>query len=434
MRGSLRAAIAQTVLDQLVDAAVVVDRDLKPIAWNARYLQQLGLRQQQFMRRLESASPRCCDLLRLEVCREGCLAQRVLTQRKPVRVDEIAGWVETMPDDKMTFIVNASPVVDEQGEIVGTLEVYRDVTGEARIQARYKALLEEERKRSVSLEEQVRLRTEQLQQSINQLEQTRDRLIQAEKLSSLGQLVAGVAHEINNPTSFIYGNMRFLSEHATALLKMLDFATAEANLAPTAREELHRLMTELEIDYVRDDLFKIIDAISTGAERITAIVRDLRRYVHNGSADERATVDLARCLDMALSFFKFEIRGIHGLERAFDPATPKVVGNEGQLSQVVINLVANSVHAVGPEGRIRVELRPHDNGACIVVQDNGAGIPEEHLLKVFDPFFTTKPVGEGTGMGLAIAHSIVDRHGGTIGVTSKVGAGTTFTVWLPAAP
>ena len=432
LRGGLRASNAQEVLDQLTDAAIVVDNELRPVAWNARYLQQVGLRQQQFQRRLKTGL-RCCDLLRLELCETNCLAAQVRQQRRPQRVDEIEGWVESAPEDKMTFIVNASPVYDDQGVIVGTLEIYRDVTAEARIQSRYKALLDTERRRAEVLEEEVRNRTRDLEASVIELKSTRAQLIQAEKLSSLGQLVAGVAHEINNPTSFIYGNIKFLTEHVQALLKIVDFAQAPGTIDQAMVDAWNELLANTEIDYVRDDVFKVIAAMTTGAERVASIVRDLRRYVHKGASDGMAPTDVVRCLDTSLGLLKLELRGLHKVEQSYEPNPPQVLANEGQLSQVFVNLIVNAIHAVrGRDGVIKVVLTCRDGGVCVEISDNGVGIPEANLLKVFDPFFTTKPVGEGTGMGLAIAHSIVDSHKGTIKVRSEVGVGTTFTVWIPA--
>ncbi len=433
IRGGVRVDHAQEVLDQLTDAAIVVDTELRPMAWNARYLQQVGLRQQQFQRRL-TAGLRCCDLLRLEVCETACLAMQVRQQRRSQRIDEIQGWVEGAPEDKMTFIVNSAPVYDQSGVIVGTLEIYRDVTAEARIQSRYKALLDAERRRAELLEEEVRNRTRDLEASVIELKNTRAQLIQAEKLSSLGQLVAGVAHEINNPTSFIYGNIKFLTEHVEALIKIVDFAASPGTIDAAKRAAWDELLVESELDYVRDDVLKVISAMSTGAERVASIVRDLRRYVHKGASDAMVATDVKRCLETSLALLKLDMRGLHALEHTFAAEVPQVLANEGQLSQVFVNLLVNAVHAVrGRDGVIKIKLENADGGVLVEISDNGVGIPEANMLKVFDPFFTTKPVGEGTGMGLAIAHSIVESHKGRIRVRSEPGVGTTFTVWIPAA-
>jgi len=172
-------------------------------------------------------------------------------------------------------------------------------------------------------------------------------------------------------------------------------------------------------------------SIRTGTERASAIVRDLRTFIHGGS-QQRAPIELTHCIDTTWNLLSHEARGRITLLRKFDPVPP-VIGNEGQINQVFMNLLMNAIHAIKTTGSIAVRVQERDGGVCVDVEDDGVGISDPDLLKVFDPFFTTKPVGQGTGLGLSISYSIVDAHGGKITVKSKVGEGATFTVWLPAS-
>ena len=236
----------QALLDQLTDAAVVVDRELRPIAWNSRYLQQLGQRAGQFKRRLADEGVRCHGLLHLDLCETRCLAKRSWTSKRATREDEVGGRV-TGSDEALTFIVTTAPVINGEGASVGALEIYRDVTAEARIQARYTMLLDEERKRSELLEIKVKERTVELEKSIEELTSTREQLIQSAKLSSLGQLVAGVAHEINNPINFISGNLPFLREHIDSMLQIIDFVLRVPKIEANDAAVLQDLLKKFEL-------------------------------------------------------------------------------------------------------------------------------------------------------------------------------------------
>ena len=334
--------------------------------------------------------------------------------------------VENPPET--TVIVSATPLTLASGTVV-VLEAYRDVTAEARIQARYKLLLERERERAQLLEEQVRARTADLQRSLDELVKTRAQLIQSEKLSSLGQLVAGIAHEINNPINFVYGNSEFLDGYVAAFLKLIA-AYEVCELTADDRQRIDALRKEVDFEYLKTDVAPLVKSMRTGAERAACIIRDLRAFMR-GRPHERVPIDLAAGINQTITLLAHETKDRIKIEREGFADAPKVYGNEGQLNQVIMNLLLNAVQAIQGEGVITIRLRPENDGVAIDVQDTGVGISEENLLKVFDPFFTTKPVGQGTGLGLSLSYSIVDAHGGQITVKSEPGKGATFTVWLP---
>ncbi len=345
-------------------------------------------------------------------------------------MDEIVGRSAAVADGgESTFIVSASAVPDGCGGVLAVLESYRDVTAEARIQARYKTLLDNERRRAETLEDQVRARTADLERSLDELRATRAALIQSEKLSSLGQLIAGIAHEINNPINFIYGNIEFLRDYVERFI-MLIRAYESATLSGADGSRIAALRSEIEFDFIVGDVIALLKSVRIGADRAAGIIRDLRSFVRGGP-EEKNPIDLRRCVEQTLALLTHETKDriVVRLEGP-DDLSP-VMGKEGEINQVLMNLLVNAVQATPGKGTVTVRFREQDHGVAVDVADTGVGISEENLLKVFDPFFTTKPVGQGTGLGLSLSHSIVSGHGGKLTVRSRPGEGATFTLWLP---
>jgi len=280
------------------------------------------------------------------------------------------------------------------------------------------------------LEDKVAARTRDLQDALTELRETQAQLVHQEKMASVGQFVAGIAHEVNNPLSFIEGNLHFLREYAETLASALGAYEKEtAGADPELRERLAAIREDLDVAYVLEDLEKIFDGCADGVQRTTALVQDLRTFsrVDDG---ECLPVDLNEALDATLNILGSRLGGIT-LVRDYGNL-PHVECLAGQLNQVFLNLVANAADAVGDEGHIT--LRTRDLGSdwvCIEVEDDGCGMPQEDLEKIFDPFFTTKDVGRGTGLGLSVSYGIVQRHTGRIEAQSEPGRGTCFRLELP---
>jgi signal transduction histidine kinase len=268
----------------------------------------------------------------------------------------------------------------------------------------YEALVE----LNASLERRVRERTAELEAAYRDLKAAETHLVQSEKMASLGRLVAGVAHEINNPVSFIASSIAPLRRRLERAVK-----------APPT--DATRLLTEAR---------ELIDIMARGAERTAAIVRDLRSFSRLEEA-VRKSVDLREGLDVTLRLLESRWRDRVTVHRDFEDV-PLVDCDPGQVNQVFMNLLANACDATPDGGSIWVSTRLDGDDACVTIRDDGPGMPPDILGRVFEPFFTTKDVGSGTGLGLAIAHGIVTAHGGRIEVESAVGNGTTFRVRLPA--
>jgi len=267
-----------------------------------------------------------------------------------------------------------------------------------------------------------------LRRAYEALKTAQAQLVQQEKMASLGRLIAGVAHELNNPISFVYGNVHALSKYSERISAYLE--AIHRGCDDGRREELRR---SLRIDETLGDLPALIEGTAEGAQRVADIVRSLKRLSFSGSAKAEA-FDLGEVVGKAVQWSASGQRG--GAAIGTELTTPLPVrGNAGQLHQVIVNLVENAIDAVAarPGGHLSVSGTVEAGEVVLVIDDNGPGIPDTIMTKVFDPFFTTKPVGKGTGLGLWISYGIIRDHGGALEAANRPGGGARFTIRLPAA-
>lgn len=263
----------------------------------------------------------------------------------------------------------------------------------------------------------------------SELEHVQVQMLHSEKMASLGQLAAGVAHELNNPAGFIYGNMELLHTCAAGLERLLKFYD-NAQLPVPLASEIEAIKEEIDYEHSLVDLRSIINDCHGGAERIRDVVQNLRLFSRLDEAEFKK-VDLHEGLESTIRLLsQYFGPGRITLERDYTDL-PRVDCYAGQLNQVWVNLLVNAAQAMNGEGTARVVTRRENVMAVVSISDTGRGIAPEHLKKIFDPFFTTKAVGEGTGLGLSITYGIIERHGGTINIESRLGEGTTFTVAIP---
>ncbi len=260
------------------------------------------------------------------------------------------------------------------------------------------------------------------------LKRTQQQLLHSEKMASLGQLVAGVAHELNNPISFVLGNVHALSKYSERLRTYL--AAMHAHEPEAVLDEMRR---KLRIEHLLADLPSLIEGTLEGAQRTADIVHGLKRFSAMDS-EERKPVNLVEVIERAIHWVqKGRSAPVEVQWQAGETCT--VMGSAGQLQQVMMNLLQNGFDAVGQREapRIVVSLERADGTVRVALRDNGPGIPPEHLLRIFDPFFTTKPVGKGTGLGLSISYGIVEQHGGRLSARNVEGGGAEFVLELPQA-
>jgi signal transduction histidine kinase len=262
-----------------------------------------------------------------------------------------------------------------------------------------------------------------------ELKTMQSQLIHQEKMASLGRLVAGIAHELNNPINFVHGNLPYLRQYVDELKKVI---AATDSLPLEHRQPVEELKNKLKYDFLVTDLDNIIADLNEGSGRIRHIIRDLRSFSRLDEAElKEASVQegIESTLKILSQYYgkdKIQVRADYG-------NLPQILCYPGQLNQVWMNLLGNAAQAMSqvsaPEVKIKGELE--DNYVLVSIQDSGTGIKNADQSKIFDPFFTTKPVGQGTGLGLSICHSIIERHGGQIWFESEEGKGTTFFVRLP---
>ncbi|MFW6147705.1 MAG: ATP-binding protein [Thermodesulfobacteriota bacterium] len=300
---------------------------------------------------------------------------------------------------------------------------------------------------SQNLEKMVKKRTAELEQAFMDLKKTQSQLIQSEKLASIGQLAAGIAHEINTPTQYAGDNVRFLRDAFNDLNILFE---KYVHLPQTLKEgmpveelvkEVNFTIEETDLDYLKDEIPRAIEQTLEGMERISEIVRSMKEFSHPGVKDKTA-VDINRAIETTITVSRNEWKYVSEMETDLDPSLPLVPCLPGELNQVFLNLIINAAQAIADKteggsagkGIIRISTRKDGHYVEIRFSDTGTGIPEEIHAKIFEPFFTTKEVGAGTGQGLAISRSvIVEKHGGDLWFETESGKGTTFIIRLPVA-
>ncbi|RLJ19296.1 histidine kinase [bacterium endosymbiont of Escarpia laminata] len=308
-----------------------------------------------------------------------------------------------------------TPLKNEQGKSTGILVIFWDITEQ-------KAAEQERQMMEVQLRH-------------------------AQKLEAVGQLAAGIAHEINTPTQFINDNTCFLQQSFAdygrlfAAYERLTDAAASGTVPKRQVNEVRTLAEEIDIDYLQEEVPQAVEQSLEGLERITRIVRAMKEFSHPGT-EEKTPTDLNRAIETTIDVSRSEWKYSAELITELDPALPQVPVLVGEFNQVMLNLIVNAAHAIGDVvgesgemGEIRITTRRDGEWAEITICDTGKGVPKAIQKRIFDPFFTTKEVGKGTGQGLSVAWSvIVDKHGGAIDVESEEGKGTTFIIRLPVKP
>jgi signal transduction histidine kinase len=282
----------------------------------------------------------------------------------------------------------------------------------------------------------LKLKNEELTQINIEMKETQQQLLQAEKMASVGQLAAGVAHEINNPIGFVSSNLSTLKDYVSLYSLLKHEASNVVSAGEDQKDDaIYRLNTFLEskdFDFINEDIGELVDESSEGLNRVSEIVSGLKLFSRVDS-DDRQLFDINACLKTTLNMVKNELKYDCDIETDFGKL-PKTLINVGQLNQVFTNLLINAGHAIKASqnfGKLRLATKSDASHIYIEIEDNGTGMSEETLHKIFNPFFTTKPEGSGTGLGLSISFGIIEDHGGSLSAKSKLGEGSTFQITLP---
>ncbi len=366
------------------------------------------------------------DLILLDVMMPGMDGFDVLTRLRQT------------PATRDIPVILVTALMDEDSEqrgfALGAADYIHKPIRAAVVNARVQVQLEAKAARDMLDHNNQRLR-HKVEHGAQALEKTQLQLLQAEKMASLGQLAAGVAHEINNPVGFVGSNLGTLTTYVGDLLALVDaYERAVSSLPdPTPFAEPAAQRRQLDFDFLREDILSLLRESVEGVDRVRRIVSDLKDYSHTSST-EWHWADLHHGLESTLNMARNQFKYHCTVVKEFGELPP-VYCLGSQLNQVFMNLIVNAAQAIPDQGLITLRTgRKGDDAVWISVTDTGKGIPATDLQRVFEPFYTTKPVGQGTGLGLSLSWGIVERHHGHIEVSSEVGKGTTFTITLPIEP
>ena len=269
-----------------------------------------------------------------------------------------------------------------------------------------------------------------LEQANFEIKETQSQLIQSAKMISLGQVVAGVAHELNNPIGYIYSNMHHLLDYVKKIETLFEqYQQKMKSLPKQEKEELEQLEKMLEIDFILKDMRELTHSCVEGAKRTKEIVLGLRTFSRT-EEKQKGPADIHEGIKSTLKLLSSELKDRIEIHEDY-AELPPIDCYLTQINQVLMNLLVNASQSIQKKGDIWIKTFRDKNSVCIEIKDNGSGIESSEIDKIFDPFFTTKKIGEGTGLGLSIAYNIVKQHGGHIEVTSTLGVGTVFQIYLP---
>lgn len=367
---------------------------------------------------------------------------------------EVEDFFPHMGESGRWLFFSAAPLRDGKGRVIGAIETLQDVTKRKlaerklhQVQVDLEHLvakrtaqlvqanirLEDDIRKREAAEAELLRRNAELTELNEKLSMAQEQLMQSEKLASIGQLAAGVAHEINNPIGYIYSNFAALEQYFAALLEMLAaYEDMERGITDQeAHERLKLLRQRVEFDYLKNDLPYLMEESREGLIRVRKIVQDLKDFSRVDSYLQWQWADIRQGIDSTLNIVNNEIKYKADVVKEYG-TVPEIECLPSQINQVVMNMVVNAVQAIGAErGRIVIRTGSDQTHVWLEVEDNGCGMTKDIMLRIFDPFFTTKPVGKGTGLGLSLSYGIVQKHQGRIEVRSEVGKGSCFRVILP---
>jgi two-component system NtrC family sensor kinase len=422
------------VLDSLKEEIVSLDRDHNIVSTNKAFAARLQSSPQ------DVVAKNCFDKTFFRnnfLSDDGIQAMVTAVFAKGTGITEL--FTGRDDDGNTTYHqISCLPIQNDLNAVFQVVIVSQDITEGRRKTAEIHSLNQQ----LVATSAKIEAQNTELKDTLKRLEETQTHMIQSEKMASIGQLAAGVAHEINNPTGFVSSNLKTLLDYQEGIAQLIGkyhALTDEINndgnhdgIPESIHQRIQEISAfeeEIDIAYVMEDITDLIGDCREGTERIKKIVIDLKDFAHPGE-DKIQSMDINSGLESTLNVVNNEIKYKATVTKIFGDI-PVVKGYPQQLNQVFMNILVNAAQAIEKKGEIVVETRQVKDHVQVMISDTGSGIPQENLQKIFDPFFTTKDVGKGTGLGMNIAYNIVKKHKGTIAVDSEVGKGTTFTIRIP---
>ncbi len=423
-----KAESAHLFLSQILDVAAdgmrVIDTNFTVVQTNQTFITMAGMEEKDIL------GKKCHEVFWGPRCNtEGCTLRQILAGKKRFEYESVK---ESPAGEIINCWVIAVPLYDSSGTLIGILESHRDIT--ERIEnaiAKEKAFTEAKTlaEKLAASNEALHRQQQELALAHDTLKQSQAQILQQEKMASVGQLAAGVAHEINNPMGFIASNLSSLAKY---LERLSEFIRALEKKLPsdTPDEELAALRKKLKIDYILEDSQHLVAESLDGADRVKKIVQGLKNFSRIDQA-ERLPSDINECLDTTLNIIWNELKYKCEVKKEYGEL-PLTVCNPQQLNQMFMNLLVNAAQAIETRGEIRIKTWGDQDWIYTSISDTGSGIPQDKIKRIFEPFYTSKEVGKGTGLGLSIVYDIVVKnHHGDIQVESVEGQGTTFTVKIP---
>ncbi|MDG4475282.1 ATP-binding protein [Thiovibrio frasassiensis] len=412
------------ILDVAADGMRIVDNNCNIVRINKTFAAMTGMDKEDIL------GKKCHEISWSPYCnKKKCPLQQIRAGKKRVEYES----AQESPTGKIINCwIIAVPLHDINGTFIGILESFRDITEKlANELAMEKAFSE-----AHTLAEELAASNDQLHRqqrnlalAHDTLKQSQAQILQQEKMASVGQLAAGVAHEINNPMGFIGSNLSSLAKYLERITEFIRALEAKLPQEPPD-EELAALRKKLKIDYIMDDALHLVEESLDGADRVKKIVQGLKNFSRVDQA-ERVAADINECLDSTLNIVWNELKYKCEVKKEYGELPPTVC-NPQQLNQMFMNLLVNAAQAIETRGEIKIKTWGDQDWIYTRISDTGSGIPEDKIKRIFEPFYTSKEVGKGTGLGLSIVYDIVVKnHHGDIQVESEVGKGTSFTVKIP---
>jgi len=285
-----------------------------------------------------------------------------------------------------------------------------------------------------SLEQKVQDRTVELEQALHELKNAQSMMVHSEKMKSLGGLVAGLMHEINNPINFIYGNLIHLNNYSHDLISIIEtYSALDDEVSQAVVDKAKKLKKDIDYAFLKEDLPALLKSCQEGTERTKSIVQDLKNFSRL-DANVVSTVDLKKEFDTTLNILGNKLKNKITIHKEYAEKLPTIEAHGSQLNQVFMNILDNAAYAInknGDQGDIYIRLNSSGEYVLIEIEDNGCGMTPETVKKIYEPFYTTKDVGQGTGLGMSISYKVIKTHSGEIEVESEVGKGTKFKIKLP---